>query len=431
MKAAEIKKVVSEVTNSYLSSRDFNGTHVKHLEEKTKLKITPEAAKQLITSGLIEFHFGHWGHPNPFVRALELGDKESQLKQLEEIIAKHDLSDSVLYPTKKHLKSAVDQAKYTGKPYTRELALGEPQLHVRHFQPGIMVQYRDDPRYYYQFEGNCGTVFVKDENADIHKHDEIFLKSFGTGFHIDYDKNHKTSIMCFVYDLSTLSSVQQQQWKLKELPKVEYKIDHAFAQSQIFGSFDFDATMYEAFIAELRIINQMALKINGKRMFKNGYEKYERAPRNFHRLLIPTRKEYQSFVETLDKLMSDNLNPEFFNDYMLINESVTKADGSIVNQPVPTIKLLENFLRNEMKFSDTDPIDEMAKSFRKVRRIRSKSAHNNLPDEFDYKFSNEQQKIMFQAYSAIRLVRLALTNYPQAKKVNVPEWLYKGNIFPR
>ena len=431
MKASEIKKVISEVTSYYLSSRDFNGTHIKQLKANTGLKITSSTAKQLISSGLIEFHFGLWGHPNPFIKDMDLGDKESQLKQLDEVIKNHDLSDSVLYPTKAHLRTVVDDTKHTGKPYTLELALGEPQLDVRHFQPGIMIQYRDDPRYYYQFEGNCGTVFVKDENAEVHEDDEIFLKSFGTGFHKEYESNYKTSIMCFVYDLSTLSSVQQQQWKLKELPRSEYKIDHAFAQSQIFGGFDFDATLYEAFIAELRIINQMSKAINGKAMFKNGYEKYERAPRNFHRLLIPTRKEYQSFVETLDKLMSDNLDPSFFGQYMPITESVTKEDGAVAIQPIPTIRLLENFLKNEMRFTDTKPIDEMAKSFRKVRRMRSKSAHNNLPDEFDYKFNNEQQKIIFQAYSAIRLVRLALTNYPQAKKVNVPEWLYRGNIFPR
>lgn len=431
MKAAEIKRIISEVTDYYLGSRDFNGTHIKHLETSTKIRITPATAKQLITSGSIEFHFGHWGHPNPFIKALELGDTESQLKQLVEVTKTHDLNNSVLYPTKAHLKTAVDEAKYKERPYTLELALGEPQLHVRHFQPGIMVQYRDDPRYYYQFEGNCGTVFVKDEAAEMHEDDEIYLKSFGAGFHRDYEANHKTSIMCFLCDLSTLSSIQQQQWKLKELPKSDYKIDYAFAQSQIFGSFDFDATMYEAFIAELRIINQMSKAINGKAMFKNGFENYERAPRNFHRLLIPTRKEYQSFVETLDKLMSDNLNPAFFSEYMLVTESVTKSDSSVVFQPIPTIKLLETFLRNEMKFSNTEPIDEIAKSFRKVRRIRSKSSHNNLPDEFGYKFNDEQQKTMFQAYSAVRLVRLAIANYPQAKKVNVPDWLYKGNIFPR
>lgn len=431
MKAAEIKRIIDEVTSYYLSSRDFNGTHIKDLEAKTGLKITPAIARRLISSGLIEIHFGVWGHPNPFIKALELGDKESQLKQLEEVIKKHDLSDSVFYPTKAHLKTVVNEANYAGRPYTLELALGEPQLHVRHFQPSIMTQYRDDPRYYYKFEGNCGTVFVKEENAGIHEDDEVYLKSFGTGFHKDYEANHKTSIMCFVYDLSTLSPAQQQQWKLKELPKAEYKIDHAFAQSQIFGSFDFDATLYEAFIAELRVINQMSKAINGKAIFKNGYEKYESAPRNFHRLLIPTRKEYQSFVETLDKLMSDNLNPEFFKKYMPVTESVTKEDGTINSQPIPTIKLLENFLRNEMKFTNTKPIDELAKSFRKVRRTRSKSAHNNLPDEFGYKFNDDQQKIMFEAYTAIRLIRLALTNYPQARQINVPEWLYKGDIFPR
>lgn len=425
------KRIVHDITKRYLESGDFNGTHISTLKDSTEAKVTPGLVEELISSGLIEVHFGIWGHPNPFIKALELGDAKSQLKQLEEVIKKHDLRDSVFYPTKTHLKNVVNEKDYSDRPYTLELALGEPQLHVRHFQPSIMIQYRDDPRYYYKFEGNCGTVFVKEEDAEIHEDDEIFLKSFGTGFHEEYDANQKTSIMCFVCDLSKLSPSQQKQWKLKQLSSSEYKIDHAFAQSQIFGSFDFDATMYEAFTAELRTINQMSKAINGTTFFKNGYENYEDAPRNFHRLLIPTRKEYQSFVETLDRLMSDNLNPAFFGEYIATTESITKEDGSVIIQSVPTIKLLESFFHKMMNFPDTKPLDELVKTFRDVRSIRSKSAHNNLPDEFNYKFNDEQQKIMNKAYDAIRLIRLALTNHPEAKKIDVPDWLYKGDIFPR
>ena len=425
------KQIVNEVTKYYLESRDFNGTHISNLEDITKKKVTPELVEQLISSGLIEVHFGIWGHPNPFIKALDLGDTKSQLKQLEEVVKNHDLKDSVFYPTITHLKNVVDENDYADRPYSLELALGEPQLHVRHFQPSIMMQYRDDPRYYYKFEGNCGTVFVKEEDAEINEDDEVFLKSFGTGFHADYESNYKTSIMCFVCDLSKLSPSQQKQWKLKQLSNAEYKIDYAFAQSQIFGSFDFDATMYEAFVAELRIINQMSTAINGIAFFKNGYENYEDTPRNFHRLLIPTRKEYQSFVETLDKLMSDNLNPAFFGEYMPTTELITKEDGSSFTQSVPTIKLLESFFRKKMSFPDIKPLDEMVKTFRNVRSIRSKSAHNNLPDEFNYKFNHDQQKIMNEAYNAIRLIRLALTNHPEAKIIDVPEWLYLGKIFPK
>src|SRR5882757_2533262 len=141
------KKLQNEITDKiiayYLGSRDFNGLPLVSLREEyslPKFKI-----KTLIESGNIELHFGY-GHPNPHVRALPLGDREAQYKMLEGI-SKEDLAYAVLYPTRQHLEKVVDKVGYENRPYSLMIALGTPTLEYQCFDPPILKNYRDDPRY--------------------------------------------------------------------------------------------------------------------------------------------------------------------------------------------------------------------------------------------------------------------------------------------
>jgi F0F1-type ATP synthase gamma subunit len=137
---------------------------------------------------------------------------------------------------------------------------------------------------------------------------------------------------------------------------------------------------------------------------------------------MPTKREYQEFAETLDKLMSDNLNRNFFKNRMATSFEDTQKG---------TIALLEEYFNRFMTARDRSPVDDMLKTFRKVRSERSKSSHHDLKDEFKYEYNHKQRDIMREAYTAIRLIRLAFTNAPDAKDIEVPGWLYKGEISPQ
>jgi len=71
----------------------------------------------------------------------------------------------------------------------------------------------------------------------------------------------------------------------------------------------------------------------------------------------------------------------------------------------------------------------MLKIFRKIRSLRAPIAHKFDDDHFDQQFFHDQRELIIEAYKAIRTMRLILANHPRLKKFEVPDWLYKGEIW--
>lgn len=410
--------IIQRVTDYYLQARDFNGLPISTL--RADYSLTKRDLKLLIETGDIEIHFGY-GHPNPHVRALSLGNLSAQLKTLAHI-SNEQLDYTVLYPTVRRLKKVVNPTAYQARPYSLMLALGMPQLEPQYFDPQILKTYRDDPRYSYDYSGVAGRLCITtegDEDDNMPESDKVLMDTFGAGFSREYVTDGKTCVVALPYYLHKLTPEHQMLWKHRQLDGTKYLPEKGFVQSQIYGSWDFDTTMYEAFVAELKIINEMAVAIEGQPLFKKDYADGSSPPRNFHRLLMPTKREYQEFAESLDKLMGDNLNRKFFKNRMA---------GSVADTDKGTITLLKEYFNRFFNASDMSPVEDMLKTFRKVRKERSKSSHHDLQDEFQYQYNHKQRDIMRKAYTAIRLIRLALTSAPAAKDIKVPNWLYEGDI---
>jgi len=418
MKKQQKPTIIDEITNFYLYAREFNGLPLATLREKYSL--TKQDLRILIESGDIEIHFG-FGHPNPHIKAMSLGNVEVLLKTLAHV-GPQELAYAVLYPTAKHLKNVVKQSDYEGRPFSLMLALGMPQLELLAFDPQVLKNYRDDPRYVYDYSGVAGRISLADYDDDMPESERVIVETFGMGFSKDYENDAKTCVIGVPYYLHKLTPEHQTLWKHRLLDMAKYDPEYGFVKSQIIGDWDFDTTMYEALKVELEIINRMAVAIEGVYLFKKDYADGSDPPRNFHRLLMPTKREYQEFVETLDKLMSDNINRNFFKKRMVVSFEDTQKG---------TIALLEEYFNRFMTARDRSPIDGMLKTFRKVRSERSKSSHHDLKDEFKYEYNHKQRDIMREAYTAIRLIRLAFTNAPDAKDIKVPSWLYKGEISPQ
>ncbi len=163
------------------------------------------------------------------------------------------------------------------------------------------------------------------------------------------------------------------------------------------------------------------------KLFKEEYSR-ESKPRGFSFLIRPTLKEFNEFTLLLDKLMSDNLNKDFFRDDLDLELEETMRDGRIKVSQKGTITLLEQWL-NRVRFSDPKPKNEMLKTFREIRALRQTPAHSIHDDIFDQKYFKKQRKLIIDAYAAIRMLRLIFANHPKVKGYNkIPEWLYKGEI---
>jgi hypothetical protein len=118
------------------------------------------------------------------------------------------------------------------------------------------------------------------------------------------------------------------------------------------------------------------------------------------------------------------------NDVEYENEE-TISDGKIIMHQKGTLQLLDEWIRKQIKLPDWSDWDKSIKTLRKVRKLRQQPAHSIKEDVFDQKYFKDQREIIFDAYQAIRLIRLLFANHPKvrAAKIEIPDWLYECKIW--
>ena len=414
--------LMDEATAFYLGSTDFNGYPCHKI--RCLHKLSEDELKtllyELVEQGKGSLVFGDI-HPNPYIRAFHDEPKAKQLDKLKS----QSLDHVCLYPTSDHLKNVVDVNKYKQEPYTLELALGSGQLEFRVFDLSVLEIYRNDPRYYYMNDEINGKICINDEfylSSGIPERDKILLGTFG--FAYDHDLNRAVAV-CLRY-LRKMSSEHQQIWKSKELIG-SYKL-HPGYRNSILGNWSGKISIFAAFVTELNLINNICDFMGKPRLFKEDF--YENRPRNFYFLVRPTLEEYNSFIHTLDKMMSDNIDKKFFIGEVSDTSEETRTDGKIIVTHKGTITMLDEWL-NISALSDSRLVEDLISMFRKVRTLRQKPAHVIRPNVFDQKFFHLQRELIVAAYKAVRTLRLIFTNHPlvRAAKIDIPDALYEGKIW--
>lgn len=437
-----MRTIPQEVADFYLSSRDFNGIPLAKLYERIGLpeaefknKIVEEIKNRkidLVYEGDI---------PNPHIKPFPAPKVEQQLTKLqgisiEESIKKSheeaekigvgDFAFSILaddigccvYPTPEYLQKIVDWKQYASRPFTLRLAMGEWQLRPYFFELGVLAIYRNDPRYRYHTDDITGSLSAVSEEL-LRPSDQIHISHFGFGF----DDKHDRAVAVLLTDLSKLTPQHQQIWKAKMLGDYyKFKLHPDFRRS-ILGHFYDGSSVFSAFVEELKLIKEMTTKMRGIPLLKKTFEWNEK-PENFGFLLLPTQREFELFAQTLDRMLSDNINEEFFDG------TITETDlqnGEELSE-IKSIRKLEIWLNKNIRFPNPEPKDEMLKTLRSVRRLRSKPAHTYTENEWNAKFFNDQKELVKKAYRAVRTLRLIFSNHPASRMVEVPEWLQNGEI---
>lgn len=435
--------ILNEITNFYLNSRDFNGISIEDLYKKTLLsedKFKFEIVA-LIKSRKIDLIY-EGDIPNPHIKPFPAPEVTKQLEKLNQFKIDDHIKESeasaetfgegeikisfvqgigcCVYPSPDHLKNKVDWKKYVSRPFTLRLAMGEWQLRPYFFELGILAIYRNDPRYTYRTDDITGSISYVDEKL-LNPSDQIFIEHFGFGF----GDGGIRAVAVLLTDLAKLTPEHQQIWKAKMLGGYyKYRLHPEFRRS-ILGNFYEKESIFSAFLKELEVIKEMSEKISGISLINKIFD-YDEKPENFGFLILPTLREFELFCHTLDRMMSDNLNKEFFKDKIIESdlsegETMEKIDNQFIRK-------LEIWISKTVRFSDHGPKDEMFKTFREIRGLRSKPAHSHFKNEWDLRFYEDQKKLIKQAYTAIRTLRLILANHKLTKSVEVPEWLFKGEI---
>jgi hypothetical protein len=408
------KEILDKITKQYLSSGDFNGLPL------SALKSEKENIIKLVREGKIEINFGD-NHPNPYIKALELDDKNTQILKIESV----GFKNACAYPTKAHLKKVVNIDEFKDRPFTLKLALGEPQLNYAVFDLSILESYKNDPRYIYSIDDIQGFISVSDKyykSSKMKSSDEIVLQSFG--FCYEKDTMNRAVAVFYRY-LADLTPEHQQIWNCKIL-KGEYFLHPDYARSSA-GNFYEKESIFVAFIEELHTINEFSKLMGRPILFRESFR--DNRPREFGFLIRPTLKEFNAFVHLLDKMISDNINKDFFQHEIPYQTETKKSDGKIIVREKGTIVLLRDWLSIKFRTPDTKAIDTMIETFLKVRNMRNKPAHKIGDDKFDQEYLKEQRRLMIEVYSAIRTLRLIFANHPKTKTCVVPEWLFKADIW--
>ncbi|MBE9536931.1 MAG: AAA family ATPase, partial [Proteobacteria bacterium] len=146
-------------------------------------------------------------------------------------------------------------------------------------------------------------------------------------------------------------------------------------------------------------------------------------------LLRPTLKEYNEFVHLLDKMLSENLNRIFFDNDVSLETEEQRKDGKIVVKSKGTIQILDDWLKYKFKTDDRSEIEEMLRTFRRIRTLRQKPAHSIKENEFDQRYVHEQRELMKSVYHAVKILRVVLGLHPDASEVSVNRHLQEGLIW--
>jgi hypothetical protein len=425
-------QILRRITERYLTSGDFNGLPIDNLGRD--IGEVRRLVRILVIEDKVVLNFGD-RHPNPHILAFESEPQSKQIEKLDRLVfeppayeewgpikIRTNSTNCCAYPSKTHLRTVVDVSKYQLQPYTLLLALGEPQLAYRAFNLRVLEFYRNDPRYSYDTDDIHGHISVRSGKV-TDPADDTFLETFGFAFNKDLSVRY---VAVFLRYLSQLTPEHQQRWRLDQVDGGMF-LHPDYAKSSV-GDWSAQESVFNAFCEEMGIINEMAIKIRGVRLFRETYSKQTK-PVGFGFLIKPTKKEYETFVHLLDKMLSDNLNKKFFEGQIDLTLREEK-DGLVIEKQKGTITLLSDWLAKRVKLSEPSPKDKMIETFKNVRKERGPLAHEVQVDEWNDQYFAKQRELMIEAYGAIRTLRLILAIHPSSISVEVPDWLYRAEIRP-
>jgi len=416
--------ILDAVTDFYLESGDFNGLPVREIVRRLSLDLETlkAATRRLVAADEVEVLFGNV-HSNPHIKAFPTLPVADQLSFLDTL----DFGGHVcLYPTTSRLARTPLGERFQDRPFELELARGAGQLEFRAFDLSVLEHYRNDPRYYYETNFIGGSICVRDEffeSESMPEHDQVLLQTFGFA----YDSDLNRAVAVFLRYLAKLSPEHQRTWHAKLL-KGEYKLHPDYYRSSILGDWGTRMSIFDAFTEELAVINAMCALMGRPNLFKDAFSD---RPNEFGFLLRPTLGEFNAFVLLLDKMLSDNINKDFFEQDVPLEEDTTREDGKIVVRQKGTLALLQEWFGKFFHPADPAPIERMFKSLRTVRKLRQKPAHAVNENVFDLKYFKEQRQLVIDAYEAVRTLRLSFANHPRVRRnpPNMSRNLADGEIW--
>ncbi|MGA3323648.1 MAG: hypothetical protein ABSF45_04190 [Terriglobia bacterium] len=362
---------------------------------------------------------GQWD--NPHIKRLRSREVTKQIQALESRPA----TTVCLYPTTKHMKAVIRPHLFQSRPFTRLLALANPQIEPMFFELSVLDRYQSDPRYIFQFDGLDGHVSISDkhyQSRSMNTSDKVILQSFGLGS----DTKGLRVAVVFLRYLSGLTPRHQQHWGSHQIGR-KCRVESNYFRRSIFGEWTDGISVYEALRSELLHINQMCGLIGLPPLFLKDFS--DKPPKGFGLLIRPTQQGYFEFAHTLDKIISENLNKQFFDaEGLLLEEQKASEGGAVEIIRKGTLRLLEEWLTKRIRFEIQGGPSKILSPLKLVRRIRQKPAHDVLDDEFSINYQRKKEKLIQDVYFSISNIRTIFQTHPRTTNYRLPERLKTGNL---
>ncbi|MEU4494188.1 hypothetical protein AB0F96_12240 [Streptomyces sp. NPDC023998] len=398
------------IVDHYLGSGDFNGYFFHEERENVRRE-----AVGLLDDGLIEV-VGEGDYPNPHIRPWPTRRPIEQ--QREEINSSGAENGAIcLYPTAKALESRLEPQVYLYEPYRRRLAEGRGTLELAHFRFDVLESYRNDPRFYFDFDDFGVRISVSDEvYLDEDENPEDKTSIYHVGFAYDEATVKRDSsepitryICAFLGDLSKLTPAHQQRWRTYEVaPKPEVKPHPVWMAAQM-GHWPEGLGPFARFFFELETWNQFHTQAFGEPLLKTVDR-----PREFGWVLRPSQAEYDSFIHQLDKLLSENLRHAAFDA-----AGIDRKDER--EQPIGTLNRLDRLLAKH-NIPETDRRGVL-KPLRDVRTARQKPAHTVRSNITNKTFIRDQVELMALVVNSLMLLRSFWQNHPKNAGWQEPDYV--------
>lgn len=401
-----VEDLVAAVAKFYLDSGDFNGRPVPESEEPH------EVLKKAIALGLIQL-VTEAEFPNPHIRPWSDARIDRQLEQLQRVLDPGTPLGGCVYPTPSAMATQ-DLSAYRDRPYTQRQAAGHGDLECVYFKMAALEDYRNDPRYGFEFgdfavNWGIGDEAYMDENEP--DSDKIGWVRAGFGYDAEADAHGPGPIHRYVAvlltDLNDLTASHQLRLSTWEQP-ADGLHPHPLWWGTVMGEWVDYIGPFDKVIGELDALNQIWAMIYGLPLFKTT-ERH----RDWGWVLRPSTSEWDKFVLLTDQLISDNIDTKALN---AANAPKKNAAGDTLG----TLTRLEAFLEGHAKGGVKDTV----RVFKTLRASRNKPAHAARPTLNDQTLVVQQRDLLFDLADSLRAIRVFMSTHPSVKNSDWKPWEY-------
>lgn len=413
-RSARKLRLANLIAAHYLDSVDFNGIAFRTLTsiEDASLDELRALLLELVAEGAVYANFGH-----EMVNFGIMGvDHQGASENLEEVRRRGGVDGAVMFPTMTTLAALSAGGRYPDAPYSAALALGRGQLESVFFDAAVLGRYRDDPRYDY----------THDIGGEIRAREGTPLNTYLTTFSIGFDADPTSSEIVVgvpLRYLHDLDSAEQQYWRSFQSARQDWILHPDWVRPHLMGEFPEQMSPYTAVIEEMRVVNEICDVIRWPRLYRRLFSGADR-PTDFGYPIRPTARELGNFVEQLNKMLIDNLDPKFFERARIeTTEERSDGRGTLFRAQRGTLAMLKEFMEKTVTRDPSGAVPASTETLRQIRKLRSSIAHDVKANEYNADIWQQQSELVSQAYRVVLTIRQLLQSHPLARGMEIPEML--------